>query len=472
MKKLLLINPWIYDFAAFDLWSKPLGLLYIASFLRRQNFEIAYIDCLNKYPVNKKEPVKLKKFGTGHFHREVVDKPKILIHIPRDFARYGISEAIFIDQLKSHRDTQAVLVTSLMTYWYLGVKRVVELCREYLPGVPVILGGIYASLLPVHAKEVIRPDYLIEGPGELKVLDLLNNILNVRGAIDNQPKEIDDYPYPAFDLINHPDYLIIMTARGCPYNCTFCAQNLIAMRFTQRNPDHVVEEIKYHYEKYKLADFAFYDDALFINKTRHIDIILEKLLQMNLPVRLHSPNGLFANSIDARLAKLMYLSNFKTIRLSFETSNENRRKDMYSKVSNSGMIRAVEHLTMAGFNASDLEAYVLMGLPHQTLEEIIGSVIFVHNLGVKVRLASFSPIPGTEEFDRAVESGLIDKNIDPLLTNNSIFPMRDNALTFTVYQKIKSFANELNRAAEKKNQIYFNQSVDNAVLNVVRAMNE
>ena len=67
MKKLLLINPWIYDFAAFDLWSKPLGLLYIASFLRRQNFEIAYIDCLNKYPVNKKEPVKLKKFGTGHF---------------------------------------------------------------------------------------------------------------------------------------------------------------------------------------------------------------------------------------------------------------------------------------------------------------------------------------------------------------------------------------------------------------------
>ena len=48
-KELLLINPWIYDFTAYDLWSKPLGLLYLASFLRKFNFNISYIDCLDKY---------------------------------------------------------------------------------------------------------------------------------------------------------------------------------------------------------------------------------------------------------------------------------------------------------------------------------------------------------------------------------------------------------------------------------------
>ena len=46
---LVLINPWIYDFAAYDLWSKPLGLLYIAGFLRKQGFRIHFIDCLDAF---------------------------------------------------------------------------------------------------------------------------------------------------------------------------------------------------------------------------------------------------------------------------------------------------------------------------------------------------------------------------------------------------------------------------------------
>ena len=471
-KKVLLINPWIYDFAAFDLWSKPLGLLYIASFLRKYNFDISFIDCLDKYAGEDTSKVKLKKYGIGHFHREIVEKPEILNHIPREYARYGISESAFIAQLKSQENVQAVLITSLMTYWYIGVKRVVELCRQYLPNVPVILGGIYATLIPEHAKAVIEPDYLIEGPGEIKALKLLNNILKESIDPDDLPKQLDEYPYPAFDLMNHPDYMIILTARGCPYNCTFCAQKIISMPFTQRNPEQVIEEFEYHYQKYKLPDFAFYDDALFINKSRHINVILEKLIEKQLPLRLHSPNGLFANSIDAELADLMFRANFKTIRLSFETSNEDRRRDMFSKVSNEGLINAMEKLTKVGFKASDLESYVLMGLPNQSVEEIIASIIFVNNLGIKVRLASFSPIPGTVEFDRAVEAGSINRDIDPLLTNNSIFPLNNNNVNFELFQKIKSFSNTLNKSAEENKLPYKNSSIEYAVSNVMREIDE
>ena len=108
---------------------------------------------------------------------------------------------------------------------------------------------------------------------------------------------------------------------------------------------------------------------------------------------------------------------------------------MYSKVSNKDMIKAVKHLVNAGYKPADIEAYVMMGLPGQELDEIIASIFFVHNLGVKVRLASFSPIQGTKEFQRSVEMEFIDANVDPLLTNKSIFPLQNNKIT---YEKISS----------------------------------
>ena len=78
---LLLINPWIYDFAAYDLWSQPLGLLYIASYLRRAGYQISYIDCLRSdHPDNEKKPV---RYGKGTYKRTVIEAPKIVSHIPR-----------------------------------------------------------------------------------------------------------------------------------------------------------------------------------------------------------------------------------------------------------------------------------------------------------------------------------------------------------------------------------------------------
>ena len=60
IKQLLLINPWIYDFTAFDLWSKPLGLLYIAALLRKFAYQITFIDCLDNHTLKKKNMVRVK----------------------------------------------------------------------------------------------------------------------------------------------------------------------------------------------------------------------------------------------------------------------------------------------------------------------------------------------------------------------------------------------------------------------------
>ena len=464
-KNLLLINPWIYDFTAFDLWSQPLGLLYIASFLREQGFKISYIDCLRSYK-NSNEP-KPKKYGVGHFNRTKVDTPRILKDIPRKFARYGISESELLSRLNKTRPPEAILITSIMTYWYPGPSEVVKIVRKIFPGVPVILGGIYASLLPQHAKNVVKPDYLIEGPGEVPVLNLLENILGIKVENNKIYNSLDDFPYPAFDLISNLRYLCVMTSRGCPFNCSFCAQKHISSKFSQRNPDKVVDEIIFHHTKFKIHDFAFYDDALFINKEKHIKVILRKLIEAELPIQLHSPNGLFARDIDDELAILMYKANFKTIRLSFETSNEKRRKDMGNKISNEGMISAVNNLIRAGFSASNLDAYVIMGLPEQSLDEILESIIFVNNLGVQVKLASFSPIPKTRDFDRAVESGKISRDIDPLLTNKTLFPLKGPELDYDTFRKVRMFSHMLNDAAKKEMALFANNPIGNSLKRIL-----
>jgi len=164
-KNLLLINPWIYDFAAYDLWSKPLGLLYIASFLRKFNFNISYIDCMDKYDFGWQP--KVRRFGQGNFYRTEIEKPDILKHIPRKYCRYGIPEKSFKERLSALPVPDAILLTSIMTYWYLGPKRAVELVREIYPGIPVIMGGIYATLMPEHAMRTVKPDHIITGPGEI-----------------------------------------------------------------------------------------------------------------------------------------------------------------------------------------------------------------------------------------------------------------------------------------------------------------
>jgi hypothetical protein len=115
---LLLINPWVYDFAAYDLWAKPLGLLYLAALLKKNGWAITYIDCLDvHHPVLKGLGIKETKRRLdhrGHFYREEVPKPSPLEGIPRRFYRFGLSPEAFRKALHALAAPQAVLITSGM----------------------------------------------------------------------------------------------------------------------------------------------------------------------------------------------------------------------------------------------------------------------------------------------------------------------------------------------------------------------
>ncbi len=452
--RLLLINPWIYDFTAYDLWSKPVGLLYVAAFLRKIGYEIDWVDCLDKYhpellKLQGRTRPRVKKYGVGPFYRQRIPKPEILSFLPQHFARYGVTEEIFRSELQKSDAPDAVLVTSLMTYWYPGPRRVVEIVREIFPSVPVILGGVYATLMPEHALRVVQPDYLIQGPGEIQAAQLLQDILPNGCAIETLPENLDDFPPPAFDLYRKLDYLVVMTSRGCPYHCTFCATHQISGPFVQRKVERVVEEIVEQARRFRVRDIAFYDDALLLNKHRHIIPILELLAERALPLRFHTPNGLHARQIDETLARLFYRVGFKTIRLSFETVNPERFNDIANKVTPGDLEMAVEHLEAAGYQRKELEAYVIMGLPDQSLQEVYESMLFVHGLGLKIRLASFSPIPGTVDYQRAVDGGLLPPDLDPLLTNKTVYPLYRNEEAYWRFHRVRQVGQVLNQAIDR-----------------------
>ena len=161
----ILINPWIYDFAAYDLWSKPLGLLYIAGYLRSRGVDIDIIDCMDKNDPGMLKDLSVtkptsRKYGTGKYFREEIEKPLSVKDIPRTYSRYGISPRIFESRLKNIKNPSAIFVTSLMTYWYPGVVDAIATAKKIHPGVPVILGGIYARLCRDHAKRFSGADYV------------------------------------------------------------------------------------------------------------------------------------------------------------------------------------------------------------------------------------------------------------------------------------------------------------------------
>jgi radical SAM superfamily enzyme YgiQ (UPF0313 family) len=398
--------------------------------------------------------IKSKKNGTGKFIRTVVEKPKSLENIPRYFSRYGLPEKIFRQSLCQIHKPHVVLITSCMTYWYPGVQYAVRLIKEKYPSIPVILGGIYATLCKNHAMETSGADFIIAGPGEKKALELVNSLAK---NLDNEPSINFEFPEPSYHYYQRLASVPIITSYGCPYFCSFCASVLLAGKFRQRDPEQVINEIRYYHDKRKVRHFAFLDDALLINHENHISLILDAIIKLHLDANFHTPNGLHPKEIDDSLAQKMFQSNFKTIRLSYETINLSRQKEMGQKVTDDCLIRALMNLEKAGFQRRDLDVYVMMGLPEQPVDEVIESLLFVASLCTKVRLTSFSPIPGTKDWQRSVELYNLPPDVDPLLTNKSIYPLHRDDFTVESFQELRNLSKVINYGLDHDVN-YFDQS--------------
>ena len=435
---ILLINPWIHDFAAYDFWARPLGLLTLAAILRHHGCRVNYIDCLDRFHPDSMMPTPRPRNGRGPYLKTQIPKPGGFDDVPRRFSRYGISTDSFIKDLKANPEPDLILVTSIMTYWAPGVRETIEKVKTVYPAIPVVLGGIYATLCREHAKTRSGADRVVTGPAEDGILDLVREMTGYTATPAFDAADLDTYPYPAFDLQHHIPYIPLLTSRGCPFDCPYCASHFLSPEPMHRTPGSVVAEIRHWHEKYNIMDFAFYDDALLVNAETHALPLLEGIVAANFGIRFHTPNALHIREISTEAARLMHQAGFKTLRLGLETADRDHRTTLDRKVTISEFEQTVSRLKRVGFDTGSIGVYLMVGLPGQTAAAIETSIDLVKKCGATPMPTYYTPIPHTALWSEAVAASRYDLNADPVFTNNTVLPCSKKPFSWDVIRRIKN----------------------------------
>jgi radical SAM superfamily enzyme YgiQ (UPF0313 family) len=262
---------------------------------------------------------------------------------------------------------------------------------------------------------------VVPGPAEDSLLGALAEVLDDASPAGPDLSAPDALPIPAFDLLRDRTWLPVLTSRGCPLRCTFCASSLLSTGFRQRPAASVLNEILESRSRFGTRHFAFYDDALLSGKKGHAWPLFEGLAEAGSPPALHTPNGLHLREIDAVTARLMHAAGFQSLYLSLESIDARLMEERGPKASPADLENALRALEAAGFARSAVSVYLIMGLPGQSMESVGDSAGFVRSLGAVPRIAYFSPIPGTVEWASLVRSGVLADDCDPLLHNKTAF---------------------------------------------------
>lgn len=441
----LLITPLIHDFAAFDLWAKPLGFMFLYSFLQGKQCGLQYIDCTRvtdeesqQYDLEIPKP---RKYGTGKFYSEKIPKPDIYSNIPRHYRRYGKPPETVRDIFRSCRNPDCILVTSSMSYWYRGVQETIGICREEFPKTPVVLGGTYATLCTEHAETYSGADTVIPGNWESSLLPLLETDFGI--PFTEKETQFQNLPSPANGLYAYSKNAVMRITRGCPFRCEYCASGILSPVFEVRGTDTVVREIEQNIRS-GITDIALYDDALLVNAPEILIPVLELVIKKNIRVRFHTPNGLHARFMNDTIAGLFRATGFSTVRLSFESVRGRAKKASDGKAEPADLEHAVNSLCRAGYNPREIEIYMLIGLPGQEESCVRETAEFINSLGCIIRPAQYSPVPGTPLFkEQAARNPRIAE--EPLFQNSTVAP----GWNFDTerYDMIKQYIREFNRDA-------------------------
>ena len=374
----LLINPPVYDFALFDLFHKPLGLMRIGRWLEEAGYNIDFVDALD---VNDAPSLALlgapRRWpnGTGHFFKQTVEFPVKAHEIKRRYSRYGILCDSFKRRVAAVKP-DIVLITSGMTYWYPGVVEAVRTTRMMHPDVPVVVGGVYATLLPGHCERVAEPDHVVCG----EPWDTLESILSSHRLPVPKSK-------PGAGLLLRPevwrDAGVIRLNRGCPLRCDYCASGLLEPAFQPADVSDSFEAMKELAQTCDVSIFAFYDDALLFEKEASFLPFLHKTIESQLGLAFYLPNAVHLGFLDNETATLMAKAGFREVRLGYESSSVLFHERHDEKVEEGEFEETVRILFDAGFTGRQIVAYILAGLPGQRAGEVDATVRHVTSLGIR-----------------------------------------------------------------------------------------
>jgi radical SAM superfamily enzyme YgiQ (UPF0313 family) len=374
-RRALLLSPPVYDAQYWARWSQPAGLLRIATLLKTKGYKVDLIDCMETDA--KGHVRKSRRLENG--------APRIIRRddITKWIWHFGLGwDEIERRMRELDQPPHEVWISSIMTYWWESTHDLIARVRRVFPTAEIIVGGIYPTLAPEHARDRLGADIILKG-------------------------ELHEASHCWTDLSLYktpPSYAILTTTRGCPWECHYCAARALnggSNKMRPRDTEDVLAEIE---DKMKLGirRFGFYEDNALALRG-HLQRILEAIIERNYKLNLYAPEGFETRFLTEDLLRVMKQAGFEKIHLPFEALRWetnlgwNRRH-----ASTASFDRALDACIKAGFKprTQDINAFVLFGLPDEKLEDILDSVTYVHHMVGSVIPMLFTPVPGTQIYEQ------------------------------------------------------------------------
>lgn len=249
-----------------------------------------------------------------------------------------------------------ICVTSIFTYWSKYVKNAVFHYKNKFKDVPILVGGVYASLMPDHCKKYTKCTDVIEGP-----ISEAENLI------------------PDYSLVD-VDYQIIHTSRGCIRKCGFCGTYII-------EPDWVCKKsIKDEIIKKKLI---FYDNNLLANQ--YIEDILNELIELKKEKKityLESQSGFDGRILRKKpyLAKMLKDAGFKNPKIAWD----------YGLIQAPKIKEQIDLLLDAGFLAKEISIFMIYNY-EPNYEEMEEKRVKCAEWGVQITDCRYRPLDATDD---------------------------------------------------------------------------
>ncbi len=311
-----------------------------------------------------------------------------------------------------------------------------KICRKH-SGAKIVLGGVHASAVPEFIIENFSAmiDYVVVGEGEKTMLELIDACMNnkhieeVKGVVfrngdrivqtEHRPyiEDMDSIPYPARDLIpqnlfrpnlhnaRYRNSLTILTSRGCPFNCSFCAARIVSgKKYRMHSAEYVLEEMQMLRKDYKARQLIITDDTFTLNHNR-----LEKICRGMINKKLNLEWFCFSqvNTVNREILKLMKRAGCFSIGFGVESSEKDILKKMGKNIRPEQAVETVREANNIGLKT---QAFYVFGTPGETREQMENTISFSRKVGST--LAFFNmlvPYPGTKDFEHFFSSIPLEK---------------------------------------------------------------
>ena len=203
---------------------------------------------------------------------------------------------------------------------------------------------------------------------------------------------------------------MIITSRGCPHGCAYCSTHLImGASFRTRSPEGIVREMMECRDRYGIQIFDIEDDNFTFDKERAkklMNLIIETFGEQGL--ELTAMNGVSFASLDGELLRLMKRAGFKTINLSFVSTDFSLKEKMKRPPSTIDFNEIVDEAEEVGLH---VVAYAIFGMLGQTIEEMVDTLVYLMGRRVLIGPSIYYPTPGTSLFGRCREENILPSHL-------------------------------------------------------------